>query len=91
VYVHQVDEAGTPRTTKTPYLVRQMLKWFYDTSNGTVTRAAHCGSFVGDGLGLSGVSYRGTRWRRGFTQFGSSKRNTLRPRENKCVVLLSAV
>jgi hypothetical protein len=27
-----------------PYLAPQMLKWFYDTSTGTATRAAQCGS-----------------------------------------------
>jgi hypothetical protein len=48
-------------------------KWFYDTSTGTGTRAAHCGSFVGEGLGASNVSYGGTWWRRGFTWFGPSK------------------
>jgi hypothetical protein len=41
--------------------VRQMLKWFYDTFTGTAMRAAHCGSFVGEGLGLLDVSYGGTR------------------------------
>jgi hypothetical protein len=46
------------------YLVRQMSKWFYDTSTGIATRAVHCGSFVGEGLGLSNVSYGRTRWRR---------------------------
>jgi hypothetical protein len=40
-----------------------MLKWFYDTSTGTATRVARCGYFVGEGLGLSDVSYGGTRWR----------------------------
>jgi hypothetical protein len=43
--------------------VQSLLKWFYDTSTGTATRAARCGSFVGEGLGLSDVSYGGTRWR----------------------------
>jgi hypothetical protein len=47
-----------------PYLARQMLKWFYNTSTGTATRAARCDSLVGEGLGLSDVSYGGTRWRR---------------------------
>jgi hypothetical protein len=47
---------------KPPYLTHQMLKWFYDTSTGTATRVARYGSFVGEGLGLSDVSYGGTRW-----------------------------
>jgi hypothetical protein len=42
--VHHGDEAGTPRTTKGLFLARQMSKWFYDTSIGTATRAACCGS-----------------------------------------------
>jgi hypothetical protein len=48
---------------KAPFLTRQMLKWFYDTSTGTATRAVHCGSFIGEGLGPSDVSYGGIRWR----------------------------
>jgi hypothetical protein len=35
----------------------------YDTSIGTAIRAVHCDSFVGEGLGLSDVSYGGTWWR----------------------------
>jgi hypothetical protein len=48
---------------KSNFLARQMSKWFYDASTGTATRAAHCGSFVGEGLGLSDVSCGGTQWR----------------------------
>jgi hypothetical protein len=70
---------------------QQLSKWFYDTSTSTATRAARCSLFVGEGLVLLGVSYRGTQWRRGFTWFGPTERNTLRPQENRCVVLLSAV
>jgi hypothetical protein len=40
-----------------------MLKWFYDTFTGTATRAARCDSFIGEGLGVSDVSYGVTRWR----------------------------
>jgi hypothetical protein len=40
-----------------------LSKWFYDTSTDTASRAARYSSFVGEGLGLSGISYRGTRWR----------------------------
>jgi hypothetical protein len=78
----KVAEELLQENTKPPFLSRQISKWFYDTSIGTATRVAHCGSFVGGGLGLSDVSYRGTRWRRGFTWFGPSERNTLRLREN---------
>jgi hypothetical protein len=40
VNAHHDDEAEKPRTTKcTPYLARQMLKWFYDTSTGAATGA----------------------------------------------------
>jgi hypothetical protein len=40
-----------------PYLARQMLKWFYDTSTGAATGAARCGSFVGNGFSLLVVGY----------------------------------
>jgi hypothetical protein len=37
---------------------------FTTFSTGTATRPAHCSSFVGEGLGVSGVlSYGETRWR----------------------------
>jgi hypothetical protein len=49
---------------KSHCLERQMSNWFYDTSTGTATKVAHCGSFVGEGLGLSDVNYGGTQWRR---------------------------
>jgi hypothetical protein len=39
---------------------RKVSKWFYDTSTGTAMRAAHCDSFVREGLSLLDVSYRGT-------------------------------
>jgi hypothetical protein len=35
VFVHHGDEAGTPRITKSPFLARQISKWFYDTSSNT--------------------------------------------------------
>jgi hypothetical protein len=38
------------KITATPYLARQMLKWFYDTSTGAATGASRYGSFVGKGL-----------------------------------------
>jgi hypothetical protein len=76
-----------PRTTRTnPYLARQMSKWFYDTSTGAATGAAHCGSFIGGTQITQGVGYQGIRWTRGFTWFGPPERNTLRPRENGVVL-----
>jgi hypothetical protein len=69
-----------------------MSKWFYDISIGTATRAAHCGSFIGEGLGVSdALSYGGTGWRWGFTWFGPPERNILRLRENWRVVVLLCV
>jgi hypothetical protein len=64
-----------------------LSKWFYDTFTGVAIGAARCGSFVGGGFGLLVASYEEIRWIRGFTWFGSSERNTLRPRV-KGVVLL---
>jgi hypothetical protein len=56
-----------------------LSKQFYDTFAGTATRVAHCGSFVGEGLGVSNVlSYGGTWWKQGFTWFGLLECNTLR-------------
>jgi hypothetical protein len=60
--VHHGDEAKTPRTTKTPFLARQMSKWFYDTSTGTATRAARCGSLLERAWLAQCVSYEGTSW-----------------------------
>jgi hypothetical protein len=65
-----------------------MSKWFYDTSTGTAARAARYGSFVGEGLGIPDVSYRGTRWRWGFMWFGPLQRNTLRPRAILCCIIV---
>jgi hypothetical protein len=50
-----------PRTAKSasPYLARQMSKWFYDTSTGAATGAACCGSFVGGAQIAQGVGYQG--------------------------------
>jgi hypothetical protein len=68
-----------------------MSKWFYDTFTGTATRAARCGSFVREGLGVSDVSYGGTRWRRGFTWFGPPERNTLHPQEILCCIAVRSL
>jgi hypothetical protein len=46
-----------------------------------------CGSFIGGPQIARGVSYEGIRWTRGFTWFGPSERNTLRPWENEVVLL----
>jgi hypothetical protein len=46
------------KNSSSPYLARQMSKWFYDTSAGAATGAARYGSFVGEGFGLLVVSYR---------------------------------
>jgi hypothetical protein len=48
-----VAEELLQENTKPPFLACQMSKWFYDTSTGTATRAARCGTFVGEGLGVS--------------------------------------
>jgi hypothetical protein len=91
VNVHHGDEAGkTKNGEMAPYLARQMLKWFYDTSPVPLLEQYRCGSFVGGAQIARGVGYQGTRWTRGFTWFGPPERNTLRPRENE-VVLLSLV
>jgi hypothetical protein len=41
-----------------PFLARQMSKWFYDISTSTATGAAHCGSFDRKCFGLLVISYR---------------------------------
>jgi hypothetical protein len=91
VYVHHVDEAETPRTMKSPYLVRQMSKWFYNTSTGTATGAVNCGSFVGEGLDISDVSYRGTQWRQGVMWFRPPERNTLCPQAILCCITIGSL
>jgi hypothetical protein len=71
---------------------RPLSKWFYDTWTNTATRVARCGSFVGEGLGVSDVlSYGRSWWRQGFTWFGPPEHNTLCLRENRCVVVLLCV
>jgi hypothetical protein len=45
------------RPSADPFLVHQMLKWFYDTSTAASTGAARCGSFIGGGFGLLVTSY----------------------------------
>jgi hypothetical protein len=52
-----VVEASLPEKHQAPYLARQMLKWFYDTSIGAAIGAARYGSFVGVGFGLLVISY----------------------------------
>jgi hypothetical protein len=71
--------------------VEYLSKWFYDTSTDTVTRAVHCGLFVGEGLDVSDIRYGGIWWRQGFTWFGPSGRNTLRPREILCCIAVPSL
>jgi hypothetical protein len=41
-----------PERQNTPYLARQISKWFYGTSTGTATRVAPLWFFIGDDLSL---------------------------------------
>jgi hypothetical protein len=92
VNVHHADEAGkTKNGEMRPFVVRQMSKWFYDTSTGAATGAARCGFFVGRGFGLLVASYEGIWWTRGFTWFGPPERNALRPWVNRVVLLCLSV
>jgi hypothetical protein len=72
-------------------LASRLSKWFYDTSVGAATGAAHCVSFIGNGFSLLVISYWWTQciWR--FMWFGPSEHNTLRPRENWVVLLKPAL
>jgi hypothetical protein len=72
---------------KSPYLARQMSKWFYDTSSGTATRAACGGSLIG-GAKVLRVQARWARW---FTWFGPPECNALRPWENVSYIAVHAV
>jgi hypothetical protein len=60
VNVHHDDEARKTKNgeMRTPYLARQMSKWFYDTSIGAATGAARCGSFVGGHISLGDLAIR---------------------------------
>jgi hypothetical protein len=88
VNVHHDDEAGkTKNGEMPPYLARQMLKWFYDTSTGAATGVARYGSFVGGAQIARGVGYPAIRWTRRFTWFRPPERNTLRPQVNGVVLL----
>jgi hypothetical protein len=51
-----VMKPKTKNDEKAPFLARQTSKWFYDTSTGTASKAACCGSFVREGFGHSVVS-----------------------------------
>jgi hypothetical protein len=68
-----------------------LLKWFYNTSPNTATRAAHGGSLTGGtkDLDTQGISYQRTQWTRGFTWYEPPERNTLRPWDNGscCIVV----
>jgi hypothetical protein len=82
-----------PRTVKcAPYLARQMLKWFYDTSTGTAPQEQPAVVLLLEWAQIAqGVGYEGIRWTRGFTWFGPPERNTLRPRVNGVVLLCLSV
>jgi hypothetical protein len=45
------------RPSADPFLMRQMLKWFCDTSTAASTGAACCDSFIRGGFSLLVVSY----------------------------------
>jgi hypothetical protein len=60
--VHHGVDAGTLRMMKTPLLACQMLKWFYDTSTGTTTRAACYGSLLERLRSLELTTMEGARW-----------------------------
>jgi hypothetical protein len=47
-----------PQANCSPYLARQMSKWFYDAFTGVATGAARCGSFVENAFSLLVVSSR---------------------------------
>jgi hypothetical protein len=68
-----------------------LSKWFYYTFTDTATRAARCSLFVGEGLCVSDVNYRGIRWRRGFTWFVPSERNTIYSQENLCCITVKSL
>jgi hypothetical protein len=62
-----------------------MLKWFYDTSTGTATRVAHCGSLL-EGLPSLALQLWMKQGGHDFTWFGPPEHNTLCPRDE--IVLL---
>jgi hypothetical protein len=63
-----------------------MLKWFYDTSTSTATRAARCGSLLEGLRSLELADMEEVRWTQGFTWFGPPESNILRPWE-MCALL----
>jgi hypothetical protein len=54
--VMKLKNKNDKKNLKPPFLACQMSKWFYDTSTGTATGAACCGSLFGNGFGLLVVS-----------------------------------
>jgi hypothetical protein len=54
---HGVVEASLAEKHQTPFLTRQMSKWFYDTSTGAAIGVACCDSFIGECFGLLVASY----------------------------------
>jgi hypothetical protein len=81
-----VAKTHTPRP-KTPFLAHQILKWFYDTSSGTATRAARIDLLIGWAKALR-VQARWTWW---FRWFRPPERNTIRPRENVRRIVVYAI
>jgi hypothetical protein len=71
--------------------VRQISKWFYDTSTGATTGAVCCGSFIRESFSLLVARCGWTRWTQRFMWFESPERNTLRQRENWVVLLNPAL
>jgi hypothetical protein len=65
-----------------------LSKCFYDIFTGAATGV---GSFIGGAQITQCVGYEEIQWTRGFTWFGSSECNTLRPRVNGVVLLCLSV
>jgi hypothetical protein len=57
-HLARMEQIGSqlPVSRQNPYLAHQISKWFYDTSTGAATGAAHCGSFAGKAFSLFGCS-----------------------------------
>jgi hypothetical protein len=72
------------RRAKTPFLACQISKWFYDTSTGTATRAARCGSLL-ERLRLSTLKQDGHS---GHEDLRGSGRRSVIPYVHGDVVLL---
>jgi hypothetical protein len=58
---------------------------------GVATGAVRYSSFIVGAQIAQGFGYQGIRWTRGFTWFGPSERNTLRPRVNEVVLMCLSI